>query len=96
MASGKLHPLQGLTLALLLCVVPIQAQSGDGGSAEGFSNSNLGGGNGADGSSNSSANLSKGAIIAIAVVVALVVFGGSKHELEPILPLISLTNAQSH
>lgn len=78
MASAKLYPLRSLVLAFLLCVAPIQAQSGDGGGAEGFGNSNLGGGNGADGTSNSSANLSKGAIIAIAVVVALVVFGGSK------------------
>ena len=57
----------------------VQAQSGDGGSAEGYQNSNLSGGNGADGTSNSSANLSKGAIIAIAVVVALVVLGGGEY-----------------
>ena len=56
------------------------AQSGDGGAAEGFSNSNLGtdAADGADGDSKSSANLSKGAIIAIAVVVAVVVVGGGE------------------
>lgn len=78
MTDGKPHRLQCVLAILSLCFTSIQAQSGDGGSAEGFSNSNLSGGNGADGSSNSSANLSKGAIIAIAVVVALVVFGGGK------------------
>lgn len=64
---------------LLLCLTLVAAQSGDGGSANGFDNSNLGAaGTGAEGKSNSSANLSKGAIIAISVVVAFVVVGGGK------------------
>lgn len=65
-------------LAVFLHTLLVRAQSGDGGAAEGFSNSNLGtdAEDGADGDSNSSANLSKGAIIAIAVVVAAVVIGG--------------------
>lgn len=68
-------------LAVLIHSLFAQAQSGDGGAAEGFSNSNLGSaGDGADGSSKSSANLSKGAIIAIAVVVGGVVIGGGKQN----------------
>lgn len=71
-------------LAVLLLPALIAAQSGDGGSANGFGNSNLGAaGTGADGNSNSSANLSKGAIIAISVVVAFVVVGGGKTKLVP-------------
>jgi hypothetical protein len=64
---------------ILLQSLLAKAQSGDGGSADGFQNTNLGAaGTGAEGSSNSSANLSKGAIIAISVVVAIVVVGGGK------------------
>lgn len=73
-------------LAILLHFSRAYAQNGDGGGADGFSNSNLGAaGTGADGSANSSANLSKGAIVAIAVVVAVVVIGGGKldHLVSP-------------
>lgn len=94
MTSAKFCQLQGLLLGLLLCIVPTQAQNGDGGTADGYANSNLGASNGADGTSNSSANMSKGAIVAIAVVVALVVFGGGKHELNVIHTV--LMHAQSH
>ncbi|KAK5103126.1 hypothetical protein LTS08_003930 [Lithohypha guttulata] len=66
-----------LWLAFWFYALTVSAQSGDGGAANGFDNSNLSdSGNGADGASHSSANLSKGAIIAIAVVVAVVVIGG--------------------
>lgn len=67
-------------LAVSLCTVLAQAQSGDGGAADGASNSNLGSGAaaGAEGPSNSGLSLSRGAIIAIAVVVAIVVLGGGK------------------
>jgi len=69
------HPAPVL-LAILLHFSIVFAQSGDGGAADGYSNSNLGAaGTGADGSASSSANLSKGAIIAIAVVVVVVVIG---------------------
>ena len=72
---------KALWLLLTLHTLTSCAQQGDGGSAEGDSNSNLGdSGNGADGSSRSSANLSKGAIIGIAVVVGLVVIIGGKHN----------------
>lgn len=68
-----------ILLAVLSHAFLTNAQNGDGGAADGYSNSNLGAaGTGADGSSSSSANLSKGAIIAISVVVALVVVGGGK------------------
>lgn len=69
----------GILLGIILHVLSVHAQSGDGGDVDGFSNTNLGAaGTGAEGSSSSSANLSRGAIIAIAVVVALVVIGGGK------------------
>ncbi len=76
----------GCVLAIFLHILLAQAQTGDGGAAEGFSNSNLGteAEDGADGDSNSSANLSKGAIIAIAVVVAAVVVGGGKQGSLPL------------
>ena len=72
-----------LTVLLSLCLFESLAfaQQGDGGAADGYSNSNLGSaGSGADGSSSSSANLNKGAIIAIAVVVAVVVIGGGRTQ----------------
>lgn len=72
-------------IGLLFHTLSARAQSGDGGSADGYQNSDLGAaGTGADGSSSSSANLSKGAIIAIAVVVALTVVAGGEfyHSVE--------------
>lgn len=71
------HYLYSCLLALIAHGLLARAQSGDGGGTNGFDGSNLGAaGSGADGRSNSSANLSKGAIIAIAIVVAIVVVGG--------------------
>lgn len=68
-----------IIFGLLLHTLCAHAQSGDGGSADGYQNSDLGAaGTGADGDSSSSANLSRGAIIAISVMVALVVVGGGK------------------
>lgn len=80
-------------LALWLYALTVSAQSGDGGAANGFDNSNLSdSGNGADGASHSSANLSKGAIVAIAVVVAVVVIGGGKSaSLRPLVDKSSLS-----
>ena len=82
-----------LWLAFWLYALTVSAQSGDGGAANGFDNSNLSdSGNGADGASHSSANLSKGAIIAIAVVVAVVVMGGGKlTSLHPLANKSSLS-----
>lgn len=67
-------------LAVFLHTFLARAQSGDGGAAEGFGGTNLGtdAEDGADGDTKSSANLSKGAIVAIAVVVGVVVIGGGK------------------
>lgn len=69
-----------LLFTLLQCS-GVHAQAGDGGGADGYSNSELGAaGTGNSGSANSSANLSKGAIIAIAVVVVVVVIAGGEHN----------------
>ncbi|KAK4922168.1 oxygen-dependent protoporphyrinogen oxidase, partial [Elasticomyces elasticus] len=74
---GCKHNPTYLPLLLLFTLPFTNAQSGDGGTADGASNSNLGStSNGADGGSNSSANLSRGAIIAIAIIVVLVVVSG--------------------
>lgn len=68
-----------ILLAVLLHAIFANAQNGDGGATSGYSNSDLGAaGTGAEGSSSSAANLSKGAIVAISVVVALVVVGAGK------------------
>lgn len=95
MASAQL-PRRTWCLALLLCLSYLEsalvlAQSGDGGAAGGVQPGSLGADSGdqtsaaASGPDTGSANLSHGAVIAIAVVVSLTVVLGSKYQPSPIL-----------
>lgn len=97
MAHAPWWQLPNMLLVILLQALLVSAQNGDGGASTGFSGTDLGAaGTGAEGSSSSSANLSQGAIIAIAVVVALVVSGGGKFDFVKIICASCLTWCSSH
>jgi hypothetical protein len=77
------HLLGCLTLLFCIEISFVAAQSGDGGGAGGVEPGDLGAGPsgpdaGAEGSDSGSVNLSKGATIAIALVVSVVVVIGGK------------------
>jgi hypothetical protein len=83
------HLLRCLTLLFCIDISLVVAQSGDGGGAGGVEPGDLGAGPtpgqdaGADGPDSGSVNLSKGATIAIALVVTFVVVIGGKSTHEP-------------